>query len=55
MAGYGPTQGFLIIGDISDLTISGRFDMELYNFASSCYQCPQDEVSVEGQFLAVMQ
>lgn len=51
-AGYGPTGGYLIISDITGLTISGRFDMELYNFASSCYQCPQNEMSVEGQFFA---
>jgi len=53
--GYGPTGGFLIISDLTDATISGRFDMELYNFASSCSDCPENEVTAEGQFVAVME
>ncbi|MBC8376837.1 MAG: hypothetical protein H8E26_12390 [FCB group bacterium] len=50
--GYGPRSGFLIISEQTELSISGIFQLELQNFASSCYNCPEDRLNVEGKFIA---
>ncbi len=51
-SGFGPRSGFLIISDRTDSTISGIFNFELMNFASCCFNCPEDRASVEGKFFA---
>ncbi len=51
-AGFGPRSGFLIISSITDKSISGLFMLEMHNFASCCYNCPEDRVSIEGEFNA---
>jgi len=51
--GFGPTSGYLIINEKTDNTISGKFEMDLYNYASSCYDCFGNEVTVEGEFIAL--
>lgn len=50
--GFGPRSGFLIISKRTESSISGIFQLELQNFASSCYNCPEDRIQVEGQFNA---
>jgi len=51
--GFGPESGFLIISDRTTTTISGIFNLELQDFASSCSNCPQDRVWVEAKFWAM--
>lgn len=52
--GFGPRSGYLIITDRNASSITGIFNLELQNFASSCYNCPKDRVRVEGEFNVAM-
>ncbi len=49
---YGPGEGFLKISNRSNSAIAGEFELDVYDFASSCWQCPDDKLTVEGQFIA---
>lgn len=48
--GFGPRSGYFIITKRTESYITGIFNMELQDFASSCYNCPDDLVWVEGEF-----
>ena len=52
--GFGPTGGFLIIHEITETTISGTFHLDMYNFASSCWDCPENELDASGKFVAIV-
>ncbi len=49
-----PHDGYLLINARTDSTISGSFDMNLFDVTSSCSNCPEDHVSIEGQFIVGM-
>ena len=51
-AGFAPIGGFLLISNKTDSSISGKFNIDLYNFASSCLHCPGNYLTIEGQFFA---
>jgi len=51
--GFGPTGGVLVIQTITDSTITGLFNLDMYNFASSCYRCEEDRLMVSGEFIAL--
>jgi hypothetical protein len=51
--GFSPRSGFLLITDITEMGVSGIFILEMQNFASCCYNCPEDRVKVEGEFVAL--
>ena len=52
-AGYfGPIGGYLLISEKTDSSISGKLEIDLYDYASSCLHCLGNYLTIEGQFVA---
>ncbi|MBC8374866.1 MAG: hypothetical protein H8E26_02405 [FCB group bacterium] len=51
---YMVQDGLLNIQWRTDSAISGSFDVMVYNMASSCYDCPEYERYLEGEFMVAI-